>query len=128
MGNSAWINFPTALSTTGTFLEKSGVECAILIRPFKGFGCVDVMECVRCGAAAIIEGSLMEMSGGGGISFRSNERSLLERFFGGGSRKINAHACLHCSHLELTVEFSEEDRKRYQEFDGPQPNVLDRIT
>ncbi|MEJ7847037.1 MAG: hypothetical protein WKF92_02995 [Pyrinomonadaceae bacterium] len=86
------------------------------------------MECVRCGATAIIEGSLMEASGGGGVSFISNEGSYLKRIFGGGSRKINAHACLHCSHLELTVEFTEKDRKRYQEFDGPQPTVLDRIT
>lgn len=93
----------------------------------QGFGWVDVMECVRCGATAIVEGSLMEASGGGGISFLSNEGSYLKRIFGGGSRKINAHACLHCSHLELTVEFTEKDRKRYQEFEGPQPGVLDRI-
>ena len=86
------------------------------------------MECVRCGATAIIEGSLMEASGGRSVSFLSNEGSYLMRIFGGGSRKINAPACLHCSHLELTIEFTEKDRKRFQEFDGPQPSVLDRIT
>ncbi|CAN5219711.1 hypothetical protein BH20ACI2_BH20ACI2_27870 [soil metagenome] len=86
------------------------------------------MECVRFGAAAIIEGSLMELSGGGSISFLSADTSFLKSIFGSGSRKIGAHACLHCSHLELTVEFTEKDRKRYQEFDGPQPGVLDRIT
>lgn len=85
------------------------------------------MECVRCGATAIIEGSVMETSGGGNIAFISKEGSYLKRMFGGGSRTVNAHACLHCSHLELTVEFSEKDRKRYQEFEGPQPGVLDRI-
>jgi hypothetical protein len=85
------------------------------------------MECVRCGATALIEGTVVEASGGGAISFLSNEGSILTRIFGGGTRKINAHACLHCYHLELTVEFSEKDRKRYQEFDGPQPGVLDRI-
>jgi len=69
----------------------------------------------------------MEMSGGGGVAFLSNDESYLKRIFGSGSRKINAHACIHCSHLELTVEFTENDRKRYQEFDGPQPGVLDRI-
>lgn len=86
------------------------------------------MECVRCGATAIIEGSLMEGTGGGGISFLSKDISYLKSIFGGGSRKINAHACIHCSHLELTVEFTDSDRKRYQEFDGPQPSVLDRIS
>lgn len=85
------------------------------------------MECVRCGAAAIVEGSLMETAGGGGFAFLFKDISKLKSIFGSGSRKINAHACLHCSHLELTVEFTEKDRKRYQEFDGPQPGVLDRI-
>lgn len=66
-------------------------------------------------------------AGGGGISFLSSEGSYLKRIFGGGSRKINAHACLHCSHLELTVEFTDKDHKRYQDFNGPQPGVLDRI-
>jgi len=93
----------------------------------KGFGYYGVMECVRCGATAVVEGSLMEMSGGGGLAFLFKGNSYLKSIFGGGTRKINAHACVHCSHLELTVEFTEKDRKRYQEFDGPQPGVLDRI-
>ncbi len=88
---------------------------------------VDVKECVRCGATAIIEGSLMETAGGGGIAFLSKSSSYLKQIFGSGSRKISAYACLHCSHLELIVEFTEKDRKRYQQFDGPQPGVLERI-
>lgn len=86
-----------------------------------------MMECVRCGATAVVEGAFMETSGGGGVAFLPADTPYLKRLFG-GSRKVSAHACLHCSHLELTVEFTEEDRKRYQEFDGPQPGVLDRIT
>lgn len=70
----------------------------------------------------------MDMGGGGGVAFLSSDGSFLKRIFGGGSRKINAYACIHCSHLELTVEFTEKDRQRYQEFDGPQPGVLERIT
>jgi hypothetical protein len=66
-------------------------------------------------------------TGGGGLAFLSNDTSFLKQIFGGGHRKVNAHACLHCSHLELTVEFTEKDRKLYQEFDGPQPGVLERI-
>ena len=85
------------------------------------------IECVRCGATAIIEGSLMEATGGGDIAFLSKDISYLKRIFGNSSRKINAYACLHCSHLELMVEFTERDRERYQEFDGPQPGVLDRL-
>ena len=76
----------------------------------------------------MIEGSLMETGGGGGVAFLSNDKSYLKRIFGGGSRNLNAHACLHCSHLELTVEFTDDDRRRYQEFDGPQPGVIDRIS
>lgn len=111
------------------FLFKSRDECAILrilTRSFKEFGCVDIMECVRCGATAVVEGSLMDTGGGGGLAFLFKDISKLKSIFGAGSRKINAHACLHCSHIELTVEFTEKDRKRYQEFDGPQP-ALDRI-
>lgn len=85
------------------------------------------MECVRCGATAIVEGSLMETTSNGAVAFLSADTSLLNRIFGSGSRKIMAQACVHCSHLELMVEFTEKDRKRYQEFDGPQPGVLDRI-
>jgi hypothetical protein len=86
------------------------------------------MECVRCQATAVIEGSLMEGSSGGDILFCSNEVPYLKRMLSVGNRRIKAYACLHCSHLELMVEFTEKDRKRYQGFDGPQPGVLDRIT
>ena len=88
----------------------------------------DVMECVRCGATAMIEGSLMEGSAGGDVYFCPNEISYMKRMFSIGNRKIKTYACLHCSHLELMVEFTDRDRKRYQDFDGPQPGVLDRIS
>lgn len=87
----------------------------------------DLMECVRCGATAMLEGSLLEGTGGTDVYFCSKEISYMKRMFSVGSRKIKAYACLHCSHLELMVEFTESDRKRYQEFEGPQPGVLDRI-
>ena len=85
------------------------------------------MECVRCQATAVVEGSLMEGASGEDILFCSDDTSYIKRMFSIGSRKIKAYACVHCSHLELMVEFTEADRKRYQEFDGPQPDVLDRI-
>ena len=101
----------------------SGYFCGL----FKSDLDVDVMECVRCGATAIIEGSVMETSGGGGTAFLPKNISYLKGIFGISNRKILAYACLHCSHLELIVEFTEKDRERYQEFDGPQPGVLERI-
>ena len=70
----------------------------------------------------------METGAGGGLAFLIADTSFLKKIFGGGTRKTNAQACLHCSHLELTVEFTDADRKRYQEFEGPQPGVLDRIS
>lgn len=85
------------------------------------------MECVRCGATAIVEGSLMDTGAGGGLAFLFKDTSFVKQIFGGGNRKVNAHACVHCSHIELIVDFTEKDRKRYQEFDGPQPDVIDRI-
>ncbi|MFL6469065.1 MAG: hypothetical protein ACJ72Z_13995, partial [Pyrinomonadaceae bacterium] len=64
---------------------------------------------------------------GGELFFLSSKVSLMKRIFSIGSRGIRSYACLHCSHLELMVEFEDSDRKKYQEFDGPQPGVLDRI-
>ncbi len=85
------------------------------------------MECIRCGATATVEGSLMDTGGGGSLVFLLKDISRLKSIFGAGSRSINAHACLHCSHLELTVEFTDKDRKKFQDFTGPQPDVIDRI-
>ena len=66
------------------------------------------MECVRCKATAVIEGSLMEGSSGGDVYFCSNEVPSIKRLFSVGNRKIKAFACLHCSHLELMVEFTDK--------------------
>ncbi len=85
------------------------------------------MECVRCGATAMLEGLLTDGSSGGDTLFCSNEVSYMKRIFSIGNRKVRAYACLHCSHLELMVEFTDKDRKKYQDFEGPQPGVLDRI-
>lgn len=85
------------------------------------------MECVRCGATGVVDGSLMDTGGGGGVAFLFKDKSYWKQVFGVGSRKISAQACVHCSHLELFVDFTEKDRQRYSEFDGPQPGVLERI-
>jgi hypothetical protein len=76
----------------------------------------------------MVEGSLMDTGGGGGVAFVFSAISRWKSIFGGGNRTIKVFSCLHCSHLELMVEFTDKDRKKYQEFDGPQPGVLDRIS
>lgn len=53
------------------------------MRSFKGFGFVKVMECVRCGAAGVVEGAVMETGGGGGQAFRGHGKfQLLNKEFG----------------------------------------------
>jgi hypothetical protein len=47
--------------------------------------------------------------------------------FAVGKREVRAYGCIHCQHLQLAVNFSEEDLQRYQQFEGEQPNVLERI-
>lgn len=47
--------------------------------------------------------------------------------FGVGMRGVRAYGCIHCQHLQLAVEFTEEDSQRYQQFEGQQPSVLERI-
>jgi len=47
--------------------------------------------------------------------------------FGTGTRPVRAYGCLRCQHLQLAVEFSEEDLRRYQQFEGQQPGILERL-
>jgi hypothetical protein len=47
--------------------------------------------------------------------------------FGVGTRAVRAYGCIHCQHLQPAISFSEEDLQRYQQFEGEQPGVLERI-
>ena len=47
--------------------------------------------------------------------------------FGVGTRKVRAYGCVHCQHLQLAVDFSEKDLLRYQQFEGEQPALLERL-
>jgi hypothetical protein len=51
----------------------------------------------------------------------------MRRMFAIGRRKVRAYGCIRCGNLHFAVEFSDEDRQRYQQFEGMQPDVLDRI-
>ena len=81
------------------------------------------MKCVACGSTALVEGTLIEISDG----FKPKELSIWKSMFGVGTRKVRAYGCVHCQHLQLAVSFSEQDLQRYQQFEGEQPGVLERI-
>ena len=69
----------------------------------------------------------MDTTHGGRLGFQPADVSTLKTMFAMGSRRIVAYGCIHCRTLQLTVEFNEEDIEKYQEFEGQQPSVLERI-
>ena len=83
------------------------------------------MKCSACGSTALVEGSLMDTNGGG-LGFQPADMSTLKKMLM-GSRRIVSYGCIHCRNLQFTVEFNEEDIQKYQEFEGQQPGVLERI-
>ena len=85
------------------------------------------MKCSACGSTALVEGSLMDNSSGGRLVFQPADMSTLRKMFGMGSRKTRSYACIHCRNLQLAVDFNEGDFQKYQEFEGQQPGVLERI-
>ena len=85
------------------------------------------MKCVACGGVALVKGTLLETSDGSTPVFKLEAVSTWKSMFGVGIRKIRAYGCIHCSHLQLAVDFSDEDLQRYQQFEGEQPGVLERI-
>jgi hypothetical protein len=81
------------------------------------------MKCVACGSSAVVEGTLIDNASG----FKPKESSTLKSMLGFGTREIRAYGCIHCQHLQLAVNFTEQDLQRYQQFEGEQPGVLERI-
>ena len=84
------------------------------------------MKCLACGSVALVEGSLADGSGTT-VFFRPSDFPFLKSVFGIGNRGIRAYGCVHCQHLQLAVGFNESDLERYQQFEGEQPGVLERI-
>ena len=84
------------------------------------------MKCIACGSTALIEGTIRD-SNGAPVGFYPGDLPTLKLIFGIGSRAVQAYGCVHCGNLQFTVEFSERDLERYQEFEGEQPDVLERI-
>ena len=85
------------------------------------------MKCLACGAENMVEGGLMDTGGGGDVIFKFADTPLLKRIFGMGTRPVRAHGCAHCGHVQLYVQFSDEDLERRQKFEGEQPSVLERL-
>lgn len=85
------------------------------------------MNCIACGSANLIEGNILDKSSGTSFSFKPLEVSMWKAVFGIGIQEVTAVACVHCGYLHLNVNFSDEDRQRYLEFEGQQPDLLKRI-
>ena len=66
-------------------------------------------------------------SDGSPLSFYLSDRSIIKRIFGIGSRTVQAYGCVNCRNLQFSVKFSDGDLERYQQFEGEQPGVLERI-
>ena len=83
------------------------------------------MKCVACGSSALVEGTLIDNSSG----FAPKESSIWKSMFGVffGTRAVRAYGCVQCQHLQLAVDFTAQDLQRYQQFEGKQPGVLERI-
>jgi hypothetical protein len=85
------------------------------------------MNCIACGSTNLIEGNVIDESGSTKFSFKPLEVSMWKAVFGIGVRAISAQACVHCGHLQMNVNFSDEDKQRYLKFEGEQPDLLKRI-
>ena len=84
------------------------------------------MKCIACGSTALVEGTLTDGSGTT-VFFKPKDAPFLKGILGLSNRGIRAYGCVHCQNLQLAVEFDESDLERYQQFEGEQPGVLERI-
>jgi hypothetical protein len=75
------------------------------------------MHCTACGSSSLLEGKVVT---DGDLSFRPSGDSKLKRALGIGRRPIRAYVCPRCGHLQFAVDFSEDDLRKYQRFEGEQ--------
>lgn len=85
------------------------------------------MNCIACGSTNLIEGKILDEAGSAKFTFKPLEVSMWKAVFGYGVQEISVYACVHCGHLHLNANFSDEDRKNYPKFEGQQPDLLKRI-
>ena len=84
------------------------------------------MKCLACGSQVLVAGTLLDTNGGG-PAFKLDDVATWKSMLGMGTRSIRAYGCLHCQHLQFAVDFTEKDLRQYQQFEGEQPDVLERI-
>ena len=85
------------------------------------------MKCAACGGSSLVEGELVDMRGGKMSSFKLSEVPKWKSMFGVGIREVLAYGCVSCGHLQLAVDFNDEDVERYRQFAGEQLSVLERV-
>ena len=85
------------------------------------------MKCVACGSGSLIEGNLIDTADGGTSAFQIKNVSTWKSIFSKGIRKVKAYGCVNCYHLQMAVDFKNEDQERYRQFEGQQPSLLERI-
>lgn len=85
------------------------------------------MKCVACGGEGLVAGVLASSSDASDVCFRLADSSIWSKLLGRGSKTVRAYGCVRCGHLQLAVEFDEKDLRRFLEFEGQQPSVLERI-
>lgn len=66
-------------------------------------------------------------SNGSKLNFKLDDTPIWKSLFGVGTRGIRGYGCVHCGHFQLAVDFTEKDLHRYQQFEGEQPGVLERL-
>ena len=84
------------------------------------------MKCLACGSEAMVAGTVLD-SNGSKPMFKFDDASVWKSLFGMGTRNIRAYGCVHCHHLQLAVDFTEKDLLQYQQFEGEQPGILERL-
>lgn len=78
------------------------------------------MRCNGCGNSSLIEGDFVHSSDVGQTRFIPSGKSKLKSALGIGSRPVRCYGCPRCGNMQWTIEFSEEDMKKYQSFEGEQ--------
>ena len=84
------------------------------------------MKCLACGSESLVGGTVFD-SNGSRLNFKLDDAPVWKSLFGVGTRSIRGLGCVHCGHLQLAVDFTDKDLQRYQQFEGEQPGVIERI-
>ena len=60
---------------------------------------IQIMKCVACGSASIVDGELVDMKGGKMGTFKLSGVPKCKSMFGVGVRGVRAYGCVNCQHL-----------------------------